>query len=314
LQVELAHLVYQKSRLVRSWTHLERQRGGFGFLGGPGETQIESDRRVIGERIEMIRRELEQVRRTRSLHRQARQRVPYPSVALVGYTNAGKSTLFNALTGAQVLAEDILFATLDPTFRAVSLPHGSKAVLSDTVGFISDLPTTLIAAFRATLEEVLEADLILHVRDIADEASRHQRADVHAVLAELGIDVEAEPDRLIEVWNKSDLLDAETRARLVNEAARDPSRPCLVSAVTGAGLKDLLGAIETRLARARATVEVSLGPEDGALANWVYKNCEVLQRAESKDGVATLRLRVAPEKQQTLFRLAGAARLKLAAE
>ncbi|MGA9602622.1 MAG: GTPase HflX, partial [Methyloceanibacter sp.] len=208
LQVELAHLVYQKSRLVRSWTHLERQRGGFGFLGGPGETQIETDRRLIGERIDVIRKELEQVKRTRFLHRKSRERVPYPSAALVGYTNAGKSTLFNALTGASVLAENTLFATLDPTIRALSLPGGSKAVLSDTVGFISELPTTLIAAFRATLEEVLQADLILHVRDIADEASLSQREDVNAILSELGIDAEAEPERLMEVWNKSDLLDA----------------------------------------------------------------------------------------------------------
>jgi GTP-binding protein HflX len=314
LQVELAHLVYQKSRLVRSWTHLERQRGGFGFLGGPGETQIESDRRVIGERIEMIRRELEQVRRTRSLHRKARQRVPYPSVALVGYTNAGKSTLFNALTGAAVLAEDTLFATLDPTFRALSLPRGSKAVLSDTVGFISDLPTTLIAAFRATLEEVLEADLILHVRDIADEASTHQRADVHAVLAELGIDVDAEPERLLEVWNKADLLDAETRQILLNEAARDASHPALVSAATGEGLRALLGEIETRLGRARTAAKVTVGPEDGALANWVYENCEVLERSDLGDGIVALRVRVPPEKRDALERLAGAARLKLAAE
>jgi GTP-binding protein HflX len=314
LQVELAHLVYQKSRLVRSWTHLERQRGGFGFLGGPGETQIESDRRIIGERIEKIRRELEQVRRTRSLHREARQRVPYPSVALVGYTNAGKSTLFNALTGAGVLAEDILFATLDPTFRAVTLPHGAKTVLSDTVGFISDLPTTLIAAFRATLEEVLEADLILHVRDIADEATTHQREDVHAVLAGLGIDAAGEPGRLLEVWNKADLLDAETRARLLNEAARDPEKPCLVSAVTGAGLKELLAEIERRLARARSIVTVTLGPGDGALSNWIYENCEVLERTDLGDGAVSLRVRVPPEKRDKLTRLAGAARLSLAAE
>ena len=208
LQVELAHLVYQKSRLVRSWTHLERQRGGFGFLGGPGETQIETDRRLLSERIDVIRKELEHVRQTRALHRKSRERVPYPSAALVGYTNAGKSTLFNALTGAAVLAEDTLFATLDPTIRALPLPGGSKAVLSDTVGFISDLPTTLIAAFRATLEEVLQADLIVHVRDIADDSTSSQRADVNAVLAELGVDAEGEPDRLLEVWNKADLLDA----------------------------------------------------------------------------------------------------------
>jgi GTP-binding protein HflX len=314
LQVELAHLVYQKSRLVRSWTHLERQRGGFGFLGGPGETQIETDRRIIGERIEMIRRELEQVRRTRALHRKSRARVPYPSVALIGYTNAGKSTLFNALTGANVLAEDTLFATLDPTFRAIRLPHGSKAVLSDTVGFISDLPTTLIAAFRATLEEVLEADLILHVRDVADEASANQRADVYAVLAELGIDADAEPDRLLEAWNKADLLEADTRARVENEAARKSSRPCLVSAAAGLGLKKLLGEIETRLNRSRTTVDLSLGPDEGALSNWIYENCEVLQRSDLGDGITQLRIRVAPEKRHVLARLAGPARLALAAE
>jgi GTPase len=310
LQVELAHLVYQKSRLVRSWTHLERQRGGFGFLGGPGETQIETDRRIIGERIEMIRSELEQVRRTRALHRKSRERVPCPAVALVGYTNAGKSTLFNALTGASVLAEDILFATLDPTFRAVDLPHGSKAVLSDTVGFISDLPTTLIAAFRATLEEVLEADLIVHVRDIADAASGHQRADVNSVLAELGIDAAAEPERLLEVWNKADLLDADTRSRLENEAARDPASPVLVSAVSGEGLASLRAEIEARLNRAHATIEVALGPEEGALTNWIYENCEVVRRSERGDGVTSLRIRVAPEKRHRLERLAGPSRLK----
>ena len=314
LQVELAHLVYQKSRLVRSWTHLERQRGGFGFLGGPGETQIETDRRLIGERIEMIGRELEQVRRTRGLHRKARQRVPYPSVALVGYTNAGKSSLFNALTGAKVVAEDTLFATLDPTFRAVSLPHGSKAVLSDTVGFISDLPTTLIAAFRATLEEVLEADLILHVRDIAGEGSADQRSDVHAVLTKLGIDAEAEPSRLLEVWNKADLLGAETRASIENEAAREPGHPCLVSAVTGYGLPKLLEEIETRLGRARATLDLVLGPEEGALSNWIYENCEVLERSDLDNGRVALRIRVAPEKRHFLARHVGAGRLGPAAE
>ena len=311
LQVELAHLVYQRSRLVRSWTHLERQRGGFGFLGGPGETQIETDRRIISERIESIRRELDQVRRTRALHRKSRARVPYPAIALVGYTNAGKSTLFNALTGADVLAKDILFATLDPTHRAIRLPHGSKVVLSDTVGFISDLPTMLIAAFRATLEEVLEADLILHVRDIADEASAQQRTDVNAILSELGLDAEAEPSRLLEVWNKADRLDAATRARLKNEAARDPSHPCLVSAVTGEGLTALLAEIETRLNRARDTLDLELQPQEGALSNWIYENCEVVERSDLGDGVTHLRIRVPPEKRHRLARLAGAGRIHI---
>jgi GTP-binding protein HflX len=312
LQVELAHLVYQKSRLVRSWTHLERQRGGFGFLGGPGETQIETDRRLIGERIDVIRKELEQVRRTRALHRKSRRRVPYPSVALVGYTNAGKSSLFNALTGASVLAEDTLFATLDPTFRSLPLPGGSKAVLSDTVGFISDLPTTLVAAFRATLEEVLEADLILHVRDIADEASGSQRSGVNAVLAELGVDAEGEPDRLLEVWNKADLLDDTALRRAGNAAGR--AGALLVSAVTGLGLDALLGVIEQKLNRTRETVEIALLPEEGSLSNWIYENCEVVERSNLGEGMTRLRIRVPPEKRDKLARLAGAARLRLAAE
>ncbi len=312
LQVELAHLVYQKSRLVRSWTHLERQRGGFGFLGGPGETQIETDRRIIGERIDVIRKELAQVRRTRGLHRQSRQRVPYPAVALVGYTNAGKSTLFNALTGASVLAEDTLFATFDPTFRALPLPGGSKALLSDTVGFISDLPTTLIAAFRATLEEVLEADLILHVRDIADAASGSQRADVNVVLAELGIDAEGEPDRLLEVWNKADLLDEQALQRAGNEAPR--AGAVLVSAVTGFGLDALRTEIERKLNRRRETIEIKLGPEEGSLSNWIYENCEVIERSMLDEGITSLRIRVAPEKRERLARLAGAARLRRVAE
>ncbi|MBC8013888.1 MAG: GTPase HflX, partial [Methyloceanibacter sp.] len=312
LQVELAHLVYQKSRLVRSWTHLERQRGGFGFLGGPGETQIEADRRAIGERIDVIRQELEQVRRTRGLHRKSRQRVPYPSVALVGYTNAGKSTLFNTLTGASVRAENTLFATLDPTIRALPLPGGSKAVLSDTVGFISELPTTLIAAFRATLEEVLQADLILHVRDIADESSGSQRADVNAVLLELGIDAEGEPDRLLEVWNKADLLDEAAERRAQNEARR--ASAVLVSAVTGSGLDDLRGEIERRLNLRRETIEIALKPEEGSLSNWIYENCEVVGRSALGEGITALRIRVAPEKRERLARLAGPARLRLAAE
>jgi GTP-binding protein HflX len=312
LQVELAHLVYQKSRLVRSWTHLERQRGGFGFLGGPGETQIETDRRLIGERIDVIRKELEQVKRTRSLHRKSRQRVPYPSAALVGYTNAGKSTLFNALTGAKVLAEDTLFATLDPTIRALPLLGGSKAVLSDTVGFISDLPTTLIAAFRATLEEVLQADLILHVRDIADVASASQREDVNAVLAELGIEAEGEPDRVMEVWNKADLLDAAALKRIEKEAKKASS--VLVSAVTGYGLTTLLAEIERRLNRARDTLKIAVNPQEGALSNWIYENSEVIDREDLGDGVTALRIRIAPEKRERLARLAGTARLKRGAE
>ena len=310
LQVELAHLVYQKSRLVRSWTHLERQRGGFGFLGGPGETQIETDRRLIGERIDVIRQELEHVKRTRFLHRQSRERVPYPSAALVGYTNAGKSTLFNALTGASVLAENTLFATLDPTIRALSLPGGSKAVLSDTVGFISELPTTLIAAFRATLEEVLQADLILHVRDIADRATLSQREDVNAVLAELGIDAEAEPERLMEVWNKADLLDADALKRAEKEAKR--AGAILVSATTGYGFKTLLAEIEKRLNRARDTIDIALQPEEGSLSNWIYENCEVVARSDLGEGVTSLRIRVAPEKRERLARLAGPARLRAA--
>ena len=312
LQVELAHLVYQKSRLVRSWTHLERQRGGFGFLGGPGETQIETDRRLLSERITKIQKELEHVRQTRALHRKSRQRVPYPAVALVGYTNAGKSTLFNTLTGAEVLAQDILFATLDPTIRALGLPNGSKAVLSDTVGFISDLPTTLVAAFRATLEEVQEADLILQVRDISDSATASQRADVNAVLADLGIHADEEPDRVLEVWNKADLLDPAALEHATNEAARHGA--ILVSAVSGEGLDTLLTEIETRLNKRRQTLDIVVQPQEGALSNWIYENCEVIARADVGDGATSLRIRVAPEKRDKLARVAGASRLQTAAE
>ena len=323
LQVEHAHLAYQRSRLVRSWTHLERQRGGFGFLGGPGETQIEADRRMIQERMTRIERDLDAVTRTRGLHRQSRARVPYPIVALVGYTNAGKSTLFNALTKAQVVAQDMLFATLDPTARATKLPHGETVILSDTVGFISDLPTSLIAAFRATLEDVIEADILLHVRDVSHVDSEAQAEDVGAVLRELGIE-DAE-GRVIEVWNKADLLDADERTRLLNlsrkgtgagsgdgqaRTDRDSAAPVLVSALTGEGLSALASRIEARIARARSTFAVVLPPEDGAGLNWLYENAEVLDRRMEEGGTLHLAVRLAPEKEpRFLNRFGGARRL-----
>ncbi|MCQ4159147.1 GTPase HflX [Roseomonas sp. GC11] len=293
LQVELAHLEYQRTRLVRSWTHLERQRGGFGFLGGPGESQIEIDRRLIGERIVKLKRELEQVRRTRGLHRAARTRVPFPVVALVGYTNAGKSTLFNALTGAGVYAQDQLFATLDPTMRAIRLPSGRTVILSDTVGFISDLPTQLIEAFRATLEEVAAADIILHVRDVAHPDTTAQRNDVVGVLTEMAGGAHATldenwPARTIEVLNKADLLGGTAEVPGVNDAGS-----VAVSALTGEGLDALRAALDARMAAGMEVAEYSLPPSDGARIAWLYQHGEVLAREDAEDAVR-LTVRLSP--------------------
>jgi GTP-binding protein HflX len=290
LQVELAHLDYQQSRLVRSWTHLERQRGGFGFLGGPGETQIEADRRMIRDRMARIRRELEQVRRTRALHRKRRERAPWPVIALVGYTNAGKSTLFNRLTGADVRAEDLLFATLDPTMRAISLPGVEKAIISDTVGFISDLPTQLVAAFRATLEEVTEADLILHVRDIANPDSAAQKRQVLEVLRELGVvegDGEGDESRvpIVELWNKWDLLEDERRAELETMAARD-SGVLAISAETGLGVETMLDRIGRLLTEGARIHTFTVPATDGARIAWLHRHGEVLGESDAGEGEA----------------------------
>ncbi len=292
LQVELAHLTWQRSRLVRSWTHLERQRGGFGFLGGPGETQIETDRRLISERIAKIRHELEAVRRTRGLHRRARKRVPYPVVALVGYTNAGKSTLFNTLTKSAVEARDMLFATLDPTMRGIKLPGGRAVVISDTVGFIADLPVELIAAFRATLEEVLEADVIVHVRDIAHEESEAQKSDVVSVLSELGIESDADR-RMLEVFNKIDLLAPSARVGLRTRNGGDQN-PIAISALTGEGLDDFLRRLDQLLDTHRLTLDLRLEPADGAGIAWAYAHGRVLARQDQSENVA-LTLAIDPE-------------------
>ncbi|HRC26615.1 MAG TPA: GTPase HflX [Alphaproteobacteria bacterium] len=274
IQVELAALDYQKSRLVRSWTHLERQRGGAGFMGGPGETQIEMDRRLITDRIVHLKKDLEDIRRTRGLARRSRERVPFPVVSLIGYTNAGKSTLFNRLTGAQVFAENLPFATLDPTMRRVDLGGGRTVILSDTVGFIADLPTLLIEAFRATLEQVQVADVILHVRDISRPDTQAQKADVLAVLKDLGIDAQTDP-RLIEVWNKIDTLDPEERSALQARTADTPHVAAL-SALTGEGQERLLALIAATMDKARQVKTFTIDPSHGEALAWLHEHAEIL--------------------------------------
>jgi GTPase len=302
LQVELARLTYQKSRLVRSWTHLERQRGGFGFLGGPGETQIEADRRAIGERIDTIRNQLGVVERTQRLHRKRRKQADQRVVSLVGYTNAGKSSLFNALSGAGVLAQDMLFATLDPTLRRVKFPEGGAFILSDTVGFVSDLPTQLIAAFHSTLEEILESDLILHVRDIASPASEAQRNEVIRVLSEIGIGPQEQETRVIEVWNKADLLPAEEHARLAKVAEHEHHPAALLSAATGEGIKALAHLIRRRLRKRASTRTVTVDYGNGRLIHWLYENAEILARRDDSNGMLELKVRVAQEQEGNLDR------------
>ncbi|TCA36930.1 GTPase HflX [Rhizobium leguminosarum bv. viciae] len=304
LQVDLAHLNYQKGRLVRSWTHLERQRGGGGFMGGPGETQIEADRRMLQDRIIKLERELEQVVRTRQLHRAKRRKVPHPIVALVGYTNAGKSTLFNRITGAGVLAEDMLFATLDPTLRRMKLPHGRTVILSDTVGFISDLPTHLVAAFRATLEEVLEADLILHVRDMSDADNQAQSSDVMRILNDLGIDEAEAEKRLIEVWNKIDRLEPEVHDAMVQKSA-GASNVVAVSAVSGEGVDMLMEEISRRLSGVMTVATIRLPVDKLALLPWLYDHAIVDGREDNEDGTITLDLRLSETEATELERRIG---------
>ncbi len=299
LQVELAHLNYQKGRLVRSWTHLERQRGGGGgsggFLGGPGETQIESDRRQLQERVTKLEKELEKVRRTRTLHRSKRQRVPHPVVALVGYTNAGKSTLFNVLTGADVMAKDMLFATLDPTLRRLTLPNGTEIILSDTVGFVSDLPTHLVAAFRATLEEVIEADLILHVRDVSDPDHAVHSEDVYSILSQLGVADDGHA-KVVEVWNKIDRLPADT-LEAMRSAREGEDGPLFLSATTGTGLDGLMERIETVISRSDTVLNVTLANERLSQIGWFYDHAQVLDRSDEEDGSVGLTIRIPVRRQ-----------------
>jgi GTP-binding protein HflX len=304
LQVDLAHLNYQKGRLVRSWTHLERQRGGGGFMGGPGETQIEADRRMLQDRIIKLERELEQVVRTRQLHRAKRRKVPHPIVALVGYTNAGKSTLFNRITGAGVLAEDMLFATLDPTLRRMKLPHGRTVILSDTVGFISDLPTHLVAAFRATLEEVLEADLILHVRDMSDEDNAAQSSDVMRILGDLGIGEAEGAARIIEVWNKIDRLEPEAHDA-IRQKAEGTQNTIAVSAISGEGVDQLMDEISRRLSGVMTQTTITLPVDKLALLSWLYSHAIVDHRDDNEDGSVTLDLRLSETEADELERRMG---------